>query len=70
MTQYVCLRPKTQEAKDMLEQFGDIWTIRDQIPRELGGGESELYLECRSDIRAKGMWVRDKNDEIFDVIYY
>lgn len=65
----VILRPKTEEAKAILEQFGDVWTVGITIPDPVYGSSRRVYIECRSDSRSKGMWVNEKYDELFELIY-
>lgn len=66
---YVVLRPKTEEAKAILQQFGDVWTIAITAPDPVYGSVKRLQLESRSDMRDKRMWVKDKYDDLFEVIW-
>lgn len=63
----VILRPKTDDARAILEQFGDTWTVGVEVPDPVYGSISRMLLESRSDMRSKSMWVRNHGDELFEV---
>lgn len=67
----VILRAKTQEAKDIIDSFGDVWTVAIDVPSDsLRGTERRLMIESRSDDRrVKGMWVKEKYDDLFEIIW-
>lgn len=63
----VILRPKTDDARAILEQFGDVWRVAVVAPDPVYGSVKRLMLDCRSDMREKSMWVRSDYDELFEV---
>jgi len=65
---YVILRPRTEEANAVLEQFGDVWEVQSSVPQDIYGSSKQLHLNSRSDLRSKSMWVDEKYDDLFEVI--
>lgn len=63
----VILRPKTEDARAILEQFGDVWRVAVTDPDPVYGSVKRLMLDSRSDMRSKSMWVRSDYDELFEV---
>lgn len=76
MVSKVCLRPRTEEARFILERYGDVWEVSEERPDPIYGSVRRLKLErglgraaCPSDDRTRGMWVREKLDELFEVVW-
>ena len=65
----VVLRPKTEDAKSILESHGDVWTMAISAPDPVYGSQKRLFLEPRADFRSKGMWVDEKYDTLFEVVW-
>lgn len=64
----VVLRPKNEEARRFLEENGDKWTVAVTVPDPEVRGYRRVMLENAVNHNIS-VWVNEKYDESFEVIY-
>ena len=64
----VVLRPKNEKARRFLEENGDKWTVAVTVPDPEVRGSRRVMLENAVNHNIS-VWVNEKYDESFEVIY-
>jgi hypothetical protein len=64
----VVLRPKNEKARRFLEENGDKWNIAVTVPDPEFRDSRRVMLENAVD-HSTSVWVNEKYDESFEIIY-
>lgn len=72
MIKEVLLRPKTNEARDIIESMGDIWEVAVEAPDPIYGSQRRLLVEKVVDKGQRNsretMWITYPHDDLFEII--